>query len=272
MDNFFNGTISTGGVDLGGRTPQYTNQLGFDRDRLSVPEGLIPNGAHGATVCLGTVGDTYFFGGIAFDTLIRAPNLQIDKKASADTANPGDTVTYTTVVSNPNRPAGETPTEPATNVVVNDPLPSGLDFKDFAVNPEGRCTYVAETRSIRCDVGTLQPDATFEFSYRATVSAGAQGTSPAQLRNTACYLANSEDQPNTDFTGCAETSVEVPPNPYVDLGVVKTVSADVVAPGASLTWTLRRDKSRSRHVDRVHRRQTNCRPASRSKATPPTRR
>ena len=30
----------------------------------------------------------------------------------------------------------------------------------------------------------------------------------------------------------------MPPNPYVDLGVVKTVSADVVAPGATLTWTL----------------------------------
>ena len=33
-DNFFNGTISTGGMDPGGRTPQFANQLGFDRDRL----------------------------------------------------------------------------------------------------------------------------------------------------------------------------------------------------------------------------------------------
>ena len=30
----------------------------------------------------------------------------------------------------------------------------------------------------------------------------------------------------------------MPPNPYVDLGVVKSVSAEVVAPGATLTWTL----------------------------------
>ena len=30
----------------------------------------------------------------------------------------------------------------------------------------------------------------------------------------------------------------MPPNPYVDLGVVKTVSDQVVAPGATLTWTL----------------------------------
>ena len=88
VDNFFNGTISTNGADLGGRTPEYRNQLGFDRDRLSVPEGTIPNGATGASVCLGTTGDTYFFGGIAFDTLIRAPNLQIAKTASVETRRP----------------------------------------------------------------------------------------------------------------------------------------------------------------------------------------
>jgi len=128
VDNFFNGTISSGGVDPGGRTPNFANQLGFDRDRLSVPEGTIPNRATGASVCLGTSGDTYFFGGVAFDTLIRAPNLRIAKSAEPTTANPGDQIIYTTQVSNPQRPPGETPTEPATNVVIDDPLPSGLDF------------------------------------------------------------------------------------------------------------------------------------------------
>ena len=180
IDNFFNGTISTGGVDLGGRTPQYANQLGFDRDRLSVPEGTIPNGAHGATVCLGTVGDTYFFGGIAFDTLIRAPNLQIDKKASADTANPGDMVTYTTEVSNP-QPAGRArrrPSRPPTWWSTTRCRP-GWTSRTSPSTPTAAAAYDAETRSIRCDVGTLQPDATFEFAYRATVSAAAQGTAPA---------------------------------------------------------------------------------------------
>ena len=196
IDNFFNGTISTGGVDLGGRTPSFANQLGFDRDRLSVPEGTIPNHATGARVCLGTSGDTYFFGGIAFDTLIRAPNLRIAKSASATTANPGDQIVYTTQVSNPQRPQGETPTDAATNVVVDDPLPSGLDFVAFTVNPGGACAYDPDTRTIHCAVGTLAPDAVFSFAYRATVSAAAQGTAPATLTNVACYLANSEDQPD----------------------------------------------------------------------------
>ena len=237
-ENFFNGTISTGGVDLGARTPQYRNQLGFDRDRLSVPEGTIPNGATGASVCLGTTGDTYFFGGIAFDTLIRAPNLRIAKTASTQTADPGDLVTYSTEVSNPRRPEGETPTEPATNVAVADPIPSGLDFVDFAVNPGGACTYDSAARTVRCTAGTIAPDGSFRFSYRARVAAAAQGTEPAALRNAACFRANSQDQPDSEFYGCDETTVTVPPNPYVDLGVVKTVSDQTTTPGATLTWTI----------------------------------
>ena len=122
--------------------------------------------------------------------------------------------------------------------MVDDPLPSGLDFTGFATNPGGRCTYDPDTRNVHCAVGTLEPDGSFTFAYRATVSAAAQGTTPAALYNLACYLANSQDQPDAEFYGCAPASVEVPPNPYVDLGVVKSVSADVVAPGATLTWTL----------------------------------
>ena len=52
-------------------------------------------------MCLGTIGDTYFFGGLAFDTLIKAPNLHITKVADHTTANPGDVVNYTTTVDEP---------------------------------------------------------------------------------------------------------------------------------------------------------------------------
>ena len=50
--------ISAGGVDLGGRSPQYSLAT------LNLPEGTIANGATGASVCLDRVGDTYFFGGL----------------------------------------------------------------------------------------------------------------------------------------------------------------------------------------------------------------
>jgi uncharacterized repeat protein (TIGR01451 family) len=241
VDNFFNSSISRNGAGVTTKVPNYENQLGFDLDQPSVPEGTIKNGATGAAVCLGTTGDTYFFGGVAFDTLIRAPNLGISKLVDKSTANPGDLLTYTVTVANPQRPAGQTPTDPATNVVVADPIPSGLDFVDFASGPP-QCTYDKPGVRIVCNVGTLQPDATFTYSFHARVAGAAQGSSPATLTNSACFSANSEDQPDIAFTGCGNADVTVPPlpppAPLVDLGVTKTVSADVVKPGDTLVWTL----------------------------------
>jgi uncharacterized repeat protein (TIGR01451 family) len=241
VDNFFNGSNSRAGVSVFTRVPAFVNQLGFDLDRLSLQEGAIPNDATGASACLGTVGDTYFFGGIAFDVLIRAPNLHIAKVADRTEANPGDVVTYTTTATNPERgpddPLYPTPTVPATNLVVTDPLPSGLDFVGFVTNPGGVCEYTAATRAIRCAVGTLGVDASFTYSFQARVNAAAQGPSSATLFNAACYRSNTEDEPDTNYFGCDEALVVVPPAPpLVDLGVVKTVSDDVVNPGATLTW------------------------------------
>ena len=247
VDNFFNSTISAGGVDVGGRTPGYSNQLGFDVATLNVPEGTIGNNQTAASVCLGSVGDTYFFGGLVFDALIKAPNLDITKVADHTTANPGDVVNYTTTVTNPSMrdpsdPLFNTPVSAATNLVVADQLPSGLDFGTFTNDGGGRCSYGSAARTITCTVGTLQPDANFTYSYTAAVSAAAQGDTPAALVNNACYDANSEDQPDVPFHGCDPATVVVPPAPPApepaDLGVVKTVSHNIVKPGATLTWTV----------------------------------
>jgi uncharacterized repeat protein (TIGR01451 family) len=241
VDNFFNSSISRNGVSVTAKVPNYDNQLGFDLDGPSIPEGTIKNGATGAAVCLGTTGDTYFFGGLAFDTLIRAPNLGITKVVDKPTANPGDTVTYTVKVSNPQRPPGETPTDVATNVAIEDPIPSGLDFISFATQfPPPGCFYDPPKRRIVCIVGTLAPDASFTYSFLAHVSGAAQGSTPTTLLNTACFYANSQDQPSTVFTSCADVGVIGPPAPVptVDLGVTKSVSAETAKPGDNLVWTL----------------------------------
>ena len=245
LNNFFNSSISNGGLDVPGRTPSFSNQLGFDLTTLNVPEGTIPNAAEGASVCLGTSGDTYFFGGIGFSSLIQAPNLQIAKAADRTDANPGDVVTYTTTVTNPKtRPHDDplfgTDVNAATNLVVADALPSGLDFVAFTVNPGDACGYNSATRAITCNAGTLQPDGEFTYAYQARVAAVAAGAPSASLVNTACYKANSVDQPNAIFNGCDPASIVVPPGPPVpaDLGVVKMVDHNSIAPGATLTWTV----------------------------------
>ena len=65
--NFFNAGITDNGANVPGRDPDFYNQLGFDIATLDVPEGLIGHGATGASVCLGTTSDTYFFGGLTFE-------------------------------------------------------------------------------------------------------------------------------------------------------------------------------------------------------------
>ena len=211
VGNFFNSTISRGGVDDGDRTPDYSNQLGFDLATVNVPEDTIGNAADGASVCLGTNGDTYFFGGIVFDTLIRAPNVQINKVANVSQAGPGDPVRYTTTVTNPQRSTDDPlyPTAAAINLVVADPLPSGIDFAGFVGTPP--CTYNGAKRSINCDVGTLPADGTFTYSFNATVHASAQGPAPNPVVNTGCFTSNSEDQRDTIFYGCDDATIIVPP-------------------------------------------------------------
>ena len=242
VGNFFNSAISRHGVDNGDRAPDYSNQMGFDLATVDVPEKTIPNAATGASVCLGTDGDTYFFGGIVFDTLIQAPNLEIAKVADVSQAGPGDTVTYTTTVKNPSRDADDPlgPTAPATNLVVTDPLPSGLAFGGFVVGSPP-CDFSGATLAITCDVGTLNPGQEFTYSFTATVKASAQGPAPNPVVNIGCFTANAPPIPGL-FTGCDNATITVPPTPPqpvpADLGVVKTVSANVVAPGDTVTWKI----------------------------------
>jgi hypothetical protein len=88
VDNFFNSSISRSGSNVPDRNPGFVNQLGFDLDALTATS-VIGNNATGASACLGTTGDTYFFGGLAFDVLIRAPNVHIAKWPTAHTRTRG---------------------------------------------------------------------------------------------------------------------------------------------------------------------------------------
>ena len=117
-------------------------------------------------------------------------------------------------------------------------MPDGLDFVAFTKNPGGVCHYDPASREIECNVGRLDPDASFTFSYQATVSVVPDGNTPAQLVNSACFESSSEDQPDVSFTGCDDAPVIVPPSgpKPADLGVVKTVDQDLVKPGDKITW------------------------------------
>ena len=149
-----------------------------------------------------------------------------------------------------------TPPAPATNMVVSDPLPSGLDFVRFASNPGGDLQLPRRSRTIRCDVGTVAVGGTFTYAY-----AGDRRT-PRRRANDLGHLSTHRllrtPTPRThwtQFTGCdAATSWFRPPHPRpVDLGVVKTVSAHTSQPGRpTLTWHARRHQPRAGDLDQLH--------------------
>ena len=256
IDNFFNSSISSGGANVPGRTPAYVNQLGFDLDTLALPEGAIPNNANGAAACLGTVGDTYFFGGIAFDVLIRAPNVHIAKSADRSEAAPGDLVTYTTTVTNPTRgpddPLYPTPTVPATNLVVTDVLPSGLDFVDFRHQPR-RCLRLRSAHRARSAVRSARSGSTrpSRYTYHARVSGAAQGAQANPLVNAACFLSNSEDQPDVTFNGCDEATVIVPAARMSTWASSRPSPTMSSSPERTLTWHVTGTNYGPAHVDRL---------------------
>ena len=101
-----------------------------------------------------------------------APPISTSRRRRApQTPTPATSVSYTSTVTNPSvRPPGDplagTPVDAATNLVVADPLPSGVDFVALTSNPGNACSYSAATRIITCKVGTLNPDATSALSMR----------------------------------------------------------------------------------------------------------
>ena len=66
----------------------------------------------------------------------------------------------------------------ATNLTVADPIPSGLDLRRASSTTAAGMRYDDASRSVLCNVGMLAPDATFTYTFRATVSGWPRATGP----------------------------------------------------------------------------------------------
>ena len=56
-NDFYNSTISNGGVNVSTRVPNYINTLGIDLDRFTLPAGVVGNGATTADLLVNTGGN-----------------------------------------------------------------------------------------------------------------------------------------------------------------------------------------------------------------------
>ena len=145
-------------------------------------------------------------------------DLAITKTASAVTAKPGETLTYTLGVEN--KGASESPT-----VTVTDSLPASLDY----VSDDGGCT-VSAGREITCELGPLASGATKTIHVLTAVAASAGGA----IANTAVVSGPNFDPEPSNDQATATTAVEQ----IANLGITKTVSAATARPGETITYTL----------------------------------
>jgi len=102
-NTFFNSTISTNGVSVVTKTPNYLNQLGYDADLLQLPTNLIANGATSATLELNTTQDFYYPGVVTSAIEYFAPKVTVAKTVvdkNGGVIQPGDTLLYTITVTN----------------------------------------------------------------------------------------------------------------------------------------------------------------------------
>ena len=150
-----------------------------------------------------------------------SPTSSLTKNVSPQTANVGDTVTFTYAVTN-SVPVGEAGGGPAglgtTGAVVTDPLPPGIQFVSSS-----SCTETGGT--VTCDLGPVAegvPAVTASFVGR--IESGFAGTTITNTASVASAAAGGfpalPDLDPSDNTNSAAVTV----NPEADLSLTKTAS------------------------------------------------
>lgn len=189
-NNFFNSSISRFGVNVTTKNPNYVNQLGFDLDLVNA-NGILPNGATGATITLNSTADRYYPGAVTFATDLYAPVIEGTGFVKGVTdldgppARPGDLLEYLVTMSNTGQDA-------AAAVVMRDTLPANATYVPGSfeivtganagaktdVSGDDQMEYVAAARSVVARLGAgagavtggqLPPGASTSLRFRVQI-------------------------------------------------------------------------------------------------------
>ncbi|WP_337843842.1 hypothetical protein [Thermus sp.] len=255
-NNFFNSRATQLGSILTGRTPNYTNLLGFD---LGVLENstVLQNGDQQAYLRFSTNGDGYYPQVLTFAINVYLPDLtttftKTQQDLNGGNLEVGDILEYTISFTN-------TGGDGATNVVVVDPIPPSTQYEPGSLQvvqnapsaPTGAFTDapgddIAEYDSTNNRVvfrlgtganasqgGLILPTqgATVRFRVRVLPSAAGQ-----TLTNTAQVTYNSQTL-GTAFSQTASSSASVAVQPAADLRVSKVGPATAL-PGGPISYTV----------------------------------
>ncbi|MDO5728377.1 MAG: DUF11 domain-containing protein [Actinomycetaceae bacterium] len=140
-------------------------------------------------------------------------------KSAPDTVIAGDTITWNLVVNNAGPSVART-------VEVTDVLPANVIF-DGVTGAE--CTEA--DGQLSCALGDLDPNAPVTIAVTGTVDSDAAA---GPLDNTASVTTTTADPDEGNNTSGSRTEI----TQSADVALAKTVSADSIAPGESVTYTL----------------------------------
>lgn len=130
-NNFWNGTISTNGVHVTTKNPNYTDQMSIDIDQADIGTGygILPD-ASTLTLQLGTTQDQFFCGIIACVVKMKDPVIKLTKTVTdannSNTAEAGEILTYT--LKGKNIGAAN-----ASSVILVDTLPSTVTYRSSSL-------------------------------------------------------------------------------------------------------------------------------------------
>jgi uncharacterized repeat protein (TIGR01451 family) len=236
--NIFNSTISSLGVNITTKTPNYLNQLGYDADIYNA-NGVLVNGDTSARITLSTGGETYAPGVITSSIDLFVPVIDLGKSfvdLNGGNLEPGDILEYTIVVTNNKDADGNG--DPANKNVVTDPIPANTTYVPGSLIING----VAKTDAVGDDAADFDDTSTpkktiFRIGASATATAGgtlavntgtkaspsAASTSTVKFR----VKVNASVPDNTDITNIAASSYT-----GVTLGEGKSIAA--ASPGVTI--------------------------------------
>lgn len=153
---------------------------------------------------------------------VQLPNVAAVKSVSVPDAAVGDTVTFTSVVTNNGVAA-------VTNVVLTDPIPSGTTLVPGSVSVDGVARSGTNPAS-GVTIGTLAPGTSATVSFQVTVTSL---PSPAQLLNQASISYSSGT-----FTGITLTNTTTTPVYQPIIGIVKSSDRTNATVGTTISYSL----------------------------------
>ena len=152
-------------------------------------------------------------------TLNGNPILNLNKSANpSSNLKPGDTITYTLTLSNSGSSAAD-------NVVVIDPIPSGVSYKGNITSSTGSGSFDAINNRVIFSISSLNAGASATLTFDVTV--GTLQSGPTTLLNTATVTASNASLHTANASAGASAS------PTLTLS--KTGPAQSAYPAATLT-------------------------------------